>query len=688
LAFFLNQILDTLSIGSVYLLVAIGISLVYGLARYVNFAQGELVTLGAFISYELVRRGLPIGLAIACSAVIVAASSELLEFFLFRRTILRPFNGFVISLGIITGLEGIYATIYPDTDYELNPVIRTVSDVGGVFISWNGALFVVVTVVTTLLVMGCLRWTRTGRFARAIAEDRTASMVLGIPVVGVTAVVFMAGSGLAGLAGGLLATAVPFSAYSGSDFLLEGFAVAIVGGLGNIKGAAIAVAVLAFADTFGSGYISLAWGPDFGLAALIVMLLIFPTGILRGTETGEALGAADSAVALSGAAGLQRLSAWGVSRDWWRSLARPNSASPPGVAGRGRLATGKTLAGSPLVGWGRRSSGLTWIVAGAVIVVIPLFDSSGQFVSDCTYSGILAIAAYGAWFLFRYAGIPSIAQAAFMGVGAYVSALVAEHLAAGFWAQMGLAFCGGTLAAALIGMICLRTRGSYFLIIVFAFVGIVVDVLTNWASVTGGPDGIIITTAARPLGGLVSFTSPDAYYWLVVACLGAVMIGMRGLDRSRFGQRLIAVRDNELLAESLGLAAYRYKVAAFALCGGVSALAGTLYLYQQLAIEPSLFGIFPGVTILLAVLLGGVGVLPGPVIGTAVLTLLPTMLGFSPETVQILDGAVLVLVILFLPLGIGGSLKQGYRWTLLHVSERGRVSAVEGAATSASMVRK
>src|SRR5262245_35095159 len=114
-----------------YLLVALGITLIYGLTRVVNFAQGELVTLGAFLTYALTQAGLPFGLALVATVLLVGAGSEILDIGLFRRTITRPFNGFVISLGLIVALEAAFAIIWPLSSYSIAAPFDGVWQVAG-----------------------------------------------------------------------------------------------------------------------------------------------------------------------------------------------------------------------------------------------------------------------------------------------------------------------------------------------------------------------------------------------------------------------------------------------------------------------------------------------------------------------------------------------------------------------------
>jgi branched-chain amino acid transport system permease protein len=625
---FFQNLYNSLGVASIYLLVALGITLVYGLTRLVNFAQGEMVTLGAFVSYEFVQRGFPLVVALVLSTVLVGLASEILDIGLFRRTVNRPFNGLVISLGLIVALEGLYALIWPRADYQLPQLLGGHWEVFGLVLAKNRLLLVIITAVVAVLLLLGLRNTQIGRGVRAIAENRTATRVLGVPVGRLTSLTFMVGSGLGALAGGLLGTLFPFNAYFGGTFLLDGFAVAIVGGLGNVGGAVIAALILAVSETLGSAYISLEWAPAVGLVAIIVVLLVRPHGILRGTEAGDSVGSAEAALAFG--------------------------EDPTEVTSRrpGERGSWREWITDPLK--------LTVAVCVVVMIIAPLILPTAKLLSNATYAVLIAIATYGVWFMFRFGGIITVVQAALMGVGGYTAGLTAEHWGWNFWFQLALAIVLAAAISLLIGLVALRTSGSYFLIVLFAFSELAVAILTNWVGLTGGIVGLIQTSTPDPLGGAVDFSDPYNFYWLALFFLFVTVFVMWRLTRSEFGRRLVTVRDNEVLARSLGLDAFRHKLMAFTICGATGGLAGVLLLYQQTAIAPPLFGTFPSVNLILVMMVGGLGVISGPALGAAVFVFLPEVLGLGPNATQLVYGLLLIAVIVFAPRGLGGSLRRYY----------------------------
>jgi branched-chain amino acid transport system permease protein len=621
----LQQIFNALALGGMYLLVALGITLIYGLTRVVNFAQGEMVTLGAFVCFALTQAGVPFGLALVATVVLVGAGSEVLDIGLFRRTITRPFNGFVISLGLIVALEAAYAIIWPQSSYSIPAPFSGVWEVAGLHLDQARVLLLVVTIVVSGALLLALEKTPVGSAVRAAAENRMAARVLGVRVGRLTALTFMTGSGLAALAGGLLGTIFQFNSVFGGRFLVAGFAVAIIGGLGSVRGAVVAALIISLAETLGGAYISLPWSTAFSLLAMVVMIMWRPRGLFRGTESGDSVMSAEEA--LSFGAG----------------------ASVPKTGGDRRARVTTVLVPR-----------LFLIAAVVVVALAPFFIPTSKLLSEVTYAMIIATAAYGMWFVFRYAGVFSIAQAAFMGIGAYSSALAVTHWNLTFWLQLPLAIVLGALTAALMGVVALRTSGSYFLIVTFALTELVVNVLNNWQSFTGGSLGLVQPARPTPFGDAIDFTDPYNFFWFVLALLLAVIAVAHLAGRSAFGRRLTTIRDNEVLARSLGINTFAHKLAAFSLGGALAGLAGISYVYNIGSLQPTLFGAFPGINIALAVILGGVGVLSGPALGSVLFVLLPEILGLSPDANQLINGLLLIAVIVFLPRGLGGALRDGY----------------------------
>jgi len=304
-----------------------------------------------------------------------------------------------------------------------------------------------------------------------------------------------------------------------------------------------------------------------------------------------------------------------------------------------------------------------WLVAAALALAVPPFAS--PYVVHILVL-ILFFAYLGtAWnILGGYAGQFSFGHAAFFGLGAYTSTLLLVRAGVspwlGFWA-------GGLVAAAFgcfAGYLAFRygLRGPYFALVTLAFAEMLRLIAVNWMGI-GGPMGILIPL---PPGGdswwRLQFREKLPYYYVMLGLLALVLWLTRRLERSRLGYTLAAIRENEDAAEASGVDTQRAKLAAMALSSFLTALGGTFYAQYFSFVDPTLaFGVPVSVEILLRPIVGGPGTLVGPLLGSLVLTPLSELTRWAirgrPGVDVMIYGAILVLVITFLPRGLVGALR-------------------------------
>lgn len=279
LSVFMQQLFNALTISGVYALVALGITVIFGLTGIVKFSVGELLTLGAFLTFAFWEGGATFFLAVPLAAIAVGGFSLLLERGAFRFTLDQPINGFIVSLGLILVLQNLIIEIWGvGFKAPIRPFTQ-VWEVGGVSMPVQRWFVVWVAVVIIGLLFMVLRYTKYGRAMRACAEDRDAAALMGIPVALVIAGTFALGGALAATAGGLLASLFAIQPFLGSQYLLKGFAVALVGGLGNVEGAVIAAVLVGLTETMGSGYLATEWRDAYTFTLLIAILLVRPRGL-------------------------------------------------------------------------------------------------------------------------------------------------------------------------------------------------------------------------------------------------------------------------------------------------------------------------------------------------------------------------------------------------------------------------
>jgi len=258
-----------------------------------------------------------------------------------------------------------------------------------------------------------------------------------------------------------------------------------------------------------------------------------------------------------------------------------------------------------------------------------------------------------------YAGLLSLAQAAFYGIGAYAVTLFMMQAGINFFAAVVLAVILSAVLSVFVSYPAIRLKGDYFILASLAFQIIVFTILYNWIDLTRGPYGI--PGIPRPeLFGIV-FDSLPKFFALSGTISIGILLATKRLYSSPFGLVLKAIREDELSAISIGKNVRKFKVLAFAISGGLAAISGALYASYVTYIDPTSFTLDESIFILSIVMVGGSGNLRGPVTGTLLMILLPEGLRFlgipdsvAPNLRQIIYALVLILLMRFRPQGLAG----------------------------------
>lgn len=280
----LQQVFNGVAVGAIYALIAVGITLVYGLSRIIHFAVGEMVMFGGFAAWEVSRRTGSYTLGFIAAIVVMAAMGFATERGVFRFTLKQPLTGFIVSLGLILVFQGLAILIWSaNTQYALPP-LQGSWDFGSFVIIKQSLLNIAIAAAMIGVCYVALMKTRYGKALRAVADDQGAAALMGIPVRAVIAAAFIAGSTMTGAAGWLVLSSGSISPQIGSSYLLRGFAVALIGGLGSVSGAAIAGVGLGVAEGLAAGYVSAGWNDAYVFGLMIAILLWRPTGLAKGAE--------------------------------------------------------------------------------------------------------------------------------------------------------------------------------------------------------------------------------------------------------------------------------------------------------------------------------------------------------------------------------------------------------------------
>ncbi|AWJ85736.1 branched-chain amino acid ABC transporter permease (plasmid) [Azospirillum sp. TSH58] len=320
---------------------------------------------------------------------------------------------------------------------------------------------------------------------------------------------------------------------------------------------------------------------------------------------------------------------------------------------------------------------LPWLFV-LVMAVGPLWLGDQYILYVLTSTGIFIIGAMSLNLLLGYTGQLSLGHIAFFGIGAYTSAL----LSLGFDLDLGgaepfvlgpqpvwVAFLGGILVAALfgflIGKLAFRVRGAYFVIVTISFAQVMRMVALNWVDLTEGPmalNNIPPLSVWLPWDGVIPLYRKEYNYLLVLAVAVVCFLVIQRLVQSRVGRALVALRENESLARSVGIDVTRYLVVATVIAAGMAGAAGGLYTHYIRIVDPDVFMFIYTVTMVIMVVTGGKGTLAGPIVGGLAFGILPEVLRevARPEVQWIIYGVAMIVVVFFLPQGIVPAVKNWF----------------------------
>ncbi len=607
MSFYAVQFLTGLASASSLFLVASGLSIIFGVSRVVNFAHGSFYMLGAYIAYSLTLKlgGGALGFwgAIGLAAVAVGLIGALVEMALLRRLYRSPeLFQLVATFGVVLVIQDLALAIWGPDDL-LGPsapgLAGAVTLLGHKVPEYDLALIVIGPAVLAILWL-LLNRTRWGILVRAATQDPEMAGALGINQKWLLTSVFFLGSLLAGLGGALQLPREPANLLMDMGIIAEAFVVVVIGGMGSIGGAFLAAVVIGELQAFG-----ILVFPEITLVLLFlvmaIVLVIRPWGLLGKPE----------AIIPKAAA---------------RDVGRPFRP----------LKTGWRWAGFCLLG---------------LFVLLPATtgDYALQVASEILIFTLFAASLH---FLMGIGGMISFGHAAYLGFGAYGSALAVHHLGAPMEAALIAAPALAGMGALVFGWFCVRLSGVYLAMLTLAFAQIAWSAVFQWYDFTGGDNGLIGIWPAPWAAGAAG------YYYLTLALTVAGLWGLKRAVFSPFGFALRAGRDSRLRAEALGIDVRRVQWLAFALSGAAAGLAGGLYAFLKGSVFPTVMAIPVSVDGLVMVLLGGVHTVLGPLVGAVVFTGLKIGIAAETHFWRILLGGLILATVLSFPKGIAGFLKD------------------------------
>ena len=284
---FLNYLISGISLGSVYAIIALGYTMVYGIAKMLNFAHGDVIMVGSYVVWvAIARSGLPVPAALLLGIVVCTALGVVIERVAYRplRGAASPLAVLITAIGVSYLLQNLALLIFrsdPKSFASVVPIKALKLAGGRLSISGETIATVLVSVIVMIALTSFIRFTKPGQAMLAVSEDQGAARLMGINVNGTIALTFAIGSGLAAVAGVLLCSAYPsLTPYTGSMPGIKAFTAAVFGGIGSIPGAMIGGILLGIIEIFGRAYISAQMADAIVFGVLIIILVVKPTGLM------------------------------------------------------------------------------------------------------------------------------------------------------------------------------------------------------------------------------------------------------------------------------------------------------------------------------------------------------------------------------------------------------------------------
>jgi len=593
--------------GSIFAMLALGFFLVYRVTGVINLAQGAFCVLAALSMHTLqFSMGWPALPAAVMAVGITTLFGVVIGAWTFVPAMRRltENNILMLTVGLLVLMQGLALVIWGSAPYELpsfsgeRPV-----NVLGILVPTQGFWIAGTTLVVIVALWYLLARTSLGRALRACADNPLAARLMGISVPRMTLLSFGLTTFIAAIGGIVVAPVIALEFDAGQMFTISGFIAATIGGIESFVGSIVGGIALGVFEQLAAGYVSSMFANGLALGLLMITLLWRPKGLFaprvtRRQDVREHRRVYGSIIRLDG------------SRAWMA----------------GALAVALALA-------------LPWLVPSGLL-------------SSLVITAILFIALLGLDVLMGYAGLVSLGHSGFMAIGGYTAAILSTTYGWPPLAGIGAGMVLSVLVALALALVSIRLRGLYLALATLVFALLVDSLTVGLIDVTGGPSGL--TGIPSFSVGSYVFSTPLSMYYLVVAIAIALVLLLIGGMRSGFGRALQAVRSDQMAASALGIGVTGHKVAAFAISALLASLSGSLYAFFFHYLSPEMVGTQRSLEMVAMLVIGGEGTLVGGLLGTMLLTLLPTI--FQPLAMYktFAEGLLLVLAFLYLPQGLFG----------------------------------
>jgi len=285
---FFQQTLNGVILGSLYMLVALGLSLIFGILEVVNFAHGEFYMVAAFLTlFIMMKLGVPFLVAMLAAMLVMAVFGIIVERVVFRPIVGKPMiNGMLVSFGLSTFLMNLALLLFKADPRKIDSgFAHTTIAFLGLRVTLERLLALILGVFLVALLYRFIQNTKTGRAMRAVAQDRIAAQLTGVNVFRIYAITFAIGSVLASAAGAMVGAIFLVAPDMGWTVVLKSFIVVILGGFGSIKGVVFASLIIGLVESLGGGYISYAYKDAYPFLLLVLAFLLRPEGLMGGSKS-------------------------------------------------------------------------------------------------------------------------------------------------------------------------------------------------------------------------------------------------------------------------------------------------------------------------------------------------------------------------------------------------------------------
>jgi branched-chain amino acid transport system permease protein len=591
---------NVLILSAVYILVALGFAFLFNMLGLLNFAHGAIYMIGGYIGFFfVVGLGFNQWAALLLVTLIAAVFGIYLQKFSFRPFV-GDFNRIVMVCVAITVILQTAVNIIAGTrTLALPPFIKGVFSVGSFSVSYERIVTFAISAVLLIVIIWFVNRTKWGQQMQAIAQDIEGAFLQGIKVHSVSAIACALGCGLAALAGCLMGAYLGLGPFMGDFMLVKVLMIVMLAGAGSISGIFIAGLILGGLDAVVPLFTSGAVSDAIAVVIVVVLLLIRPQGFF-GREVNITSESQRSDFGPSKTAVVQR--------KWIKPAAY---------------------------------TGLIVIIA-----LLPLLFNSSYMMHVLILTFIYTIAAVSLRTIITSGQFP-LAHAAFMGIGAYLAGMASKWLGWSPWLTIPAAALVTMGIGMLIGYPFARLRALYYAMgSLFFGIGIIYIIHAGgiW---TGGYSGL---TGIQPLFS----TSKVPYYYFFLGLALVSIIALYRFEFCRIGADLKAIAQSHMVASSVGINEGLYRVMAVGVGCFFAGLAGAGYAHYNMLISPASFGFMATLWLIMYVLIGGMDKFAGPIIGTAILILVPEFARDLKIYSPFLSAGILLIVVYLMPKGLVG----------------------------------